>query len=129
MPAGRPSKMTPELVEKIERAFMAGCTDEEACCYVDIDKATLYRYIDKNPEFRDRKEMLKTKPTMKAKFIIEDALDDQDLNTAHRVIDRKEGSKVKQEITGKDGGAIETVSITTEMSQQEATELYQKLLG
>ena len=108
MSPGRPSKMTPELVEKLERAFMAGCTDEEACCYVDIDKQTLYNYCHKNPDFFDRKETLKNKPTMKAKFIIEDALDDKDLPTAHRVIDRKEGTKVKTELTGKDGGAIET---------------------
>jgi hypothetical protein len=44
---------------------------------------------------------------MKARRIINASLDDSDLNTANRVIDRKEGTKVKQEITGEGGGPLQ----------------------
>lgn len=104
--AGRPTKMTKETVDKLESAFSYGCTDAEACAYADIDKQTLYNYCEKNPSFFDRKETLKNMPTFKAKRIIDNALNGDDLNTAHRVVDRKEGSKVKQEITGEGGGPI-----------------------
>lgn len=108
MPAGRPSVMTEETIRKLEDAFSWGCTDSEACCFAGIGMSTLYDYCQANPDFSDKKETLKNKPSMKAKRIVDRALDEQDLNTAHRVIDRKEGTKVKAELTGKDGGAIET---------------------
>ncbi len=62
MPAGRPTVMTVETVNKLEEAFMLGCTDEEACFAANISKQTLYNYQDKNPEFIDRKETLKSRP-------------------------------------------------------------------
>lgn len=105
---GQPTVMTESKVKELEDAFSWGCTDLEACCYANISKQTLYNYCHANPEFFDRKEVLKNNPTLKAKRIILNALHGDDINTAHKVIDRKEGTKVKAELTGKDGGAIET---------------------
>ena len=103
---GRPTKMTVATIGKLEEAFSYGCTDNEACAHADIHPSTLYDYCTANPKFSERKETLKNMPTFKAKRIIDNALDGADLNTAHRVVDRKEGSKVKQEITGADGGPV-----------------------
>jgi hypothetical protein len=103
---GRPTVMTDEVIRKLESAFLVGATDLEACVHADISKTSLYEYCQKNEEFAERKETLKNQPTLKAKMIVDSALDDKDLNTAHRVIDRKEGSKVKQEITGANGGPV-----------------------
>ena len=91
---GRPTVMTSDVILKLELAFTWGCTDLEACCFADISKSSLYEYCDKHPEFSERKETLKNQPTMKARRVINSALDDDDINTAHKVIDRKEGSKV-----------------------------------
>ncbi len=99
MAGGRPTKMTPEVIQKLEDAFTWGCTDLEACCYADISKTALYEYCQKNNEFAERKETLKNQPLMKSRRIINQALDDNDLNTANRVVDRKEGQKIKQDIT------------------------------
>ena len=105
---GRPTKFTPEIIAKLEQAFLLGCTDVEACLYADVSKTALYNYQERNPEFVDRKEVLKSNPIMKARKVIVDALDENDVLTAHKVIERKEGTKVKQEISGHDGGAIES---------------------
>jgi len=102
--------MTAETVQKLETAFLMGCTDLEACLFADIARRTLYDYQDKNPEFAHRKEELKTNPVMKARGVILDALDKKDILTAHKVIDRKEGSKVA--LTGADGGPIKTIELT-----------------
>jgi len=107
MPAGRPKAITPEVLLKLEAAFLVGATDLEACVHADIGKSTLYDYCQDNPEFSERKETLKNQPTLKAKIIVDKALDKDDLNTAHRVIDRKEGQKIKQEVSGPNGGPIE----------------------
>jgi len=104
---GRPTVMTDNVIRLLESAFLVGATDLEACVHADISKTALYEYCQKNDEFAERKETLKNQPTLKAKIIVSSALDDKDLNTAHRVIDRKEGTKVKQEITGANGGPVE----------------------
>ena len=64
---GRPTIMTENIVNKLEEAFLLGCTDLEACLFADISKQTLYNYQDKNPEFVDRKEMLKENPVFLAR--------------------------------------------------------------
>ena len=108
--AGQPTKMTNECLQLLREAFTWGCTDSEACCYAEISTSTLYNYCQANPEFLELKNKLKDMPMMKARRVINGALDSDDVNTAHKVIDRKEGSKVKQEITGADGGAVQVAS-------------------
>jgi hypothetical protein len=97
--AGRPTVLTKAVIHKLEEAFLVGATDLEACVHADISKSTLYNHCERNPEFMERKETLKNSPTMRAKIIISDSLDAKEINTAHRVIDRKEGQKIKQDIT------------------------------
>lgn len=87
--AGRPTIMTPELVNKLETAFSMGCTDLEACLFANISKQTLYNYQDKNPEFVDRKAMLKEKLILKARSVIAESLNKKDENTAKWYLERK----------------------------------------
>jgi len=94
--AGQPTKMTESRLALLREAFMWGCTDSEACCYAQIAPSTLYHYCERNPEFLELKNSLKDMPVMKSKRIITNALDDGDLNTANRVVDRKEGQKIVQ---------------------------------
>lgn len=73
---GRPCVITDEIIAKLEQAFAIGCTDQEACHYAEISSAALYRYQESHPEFRERKEGLKDRPILKAKFTIVKHLDD-----------------------------------------------------
>ena len=107
--AGRPTKMTPELVEKLERAFGMGFTDDQACLFVGIDKHTLYSYCDKFPEFSTKKELLKKKPDLKAKLNIVNAINSKDssisLPTSKWWVERKlkDEFSLRVENTGRDG--------------------------
>lgn len=56
---GRPTVMTPDVIAKLEEAFINGATDLQACFIANISKDALYDYIKANPEFSDRKEQLK----------------------------------------------------------------------
>ena len=101
MTAGRPTVMTDEVIRKLEAAFMVGATDGEASCNAGIGISTLYDYCVANPNFSDRKETLKNQSGMKAKIIVSKSLDEENLTTAHKVIDRKEGSKIDVTTKGK----------------------------
>ena len=65
--AWRPNKIDEIVLAKLEEGFMMSLTDDECCLYADINPSTLYRYIEKNPEFSKRKELLKRTPNIKAK--------------------------------------------------------------
>lgn len=107
---GAPTKMTEETLQLLREAFTWGCTDTEACCYAEISTSTLYNHCSDNPKFLELKNKLKDMPMMKARRIINTSLDSNDLNTANRVIDRREGTRVKQEVTGANGGPLQVAT-------------------
>lgn len=98
--SGRPTKMTSDTLAKLEQAFSLGCSDLEACIFADIHPTVLYRFQERNPEFRERKEMLKKKLVLKARVIIARALENKDENTAKWYLERKARDEfaAKQEV-------------------------------
>jgi hypothetical protein len=107
---GAPTVMTKDTLQLLREAFTWGCTDTEACCYADISTSTLYNYCKENPDFLELKNKLKDMPIMKAKKIQFDELENNSISQANKVIDRKEGQKIKQEVSGVDGNPIVTTS-------------------
>lgn len=98
---GRKSKVTKECVAKLEAAFKVGATDIEACQYADIDRSTLFRYEQSNPEFRNKKEEWKSRPTLKAKFSVYKGLDDPKLALDYlKSKDKEFSTKVEQNVSG-----------------------------
>ena len=97
---GRPSSVTSETLAKLEQAFSLGCSDLEACIYADVSPSILYRFQEKNPEFRERKEMLKQKLVLKARTVVAEALKNKDENTAKWYLERKARDEfaAKQEV-------------------------------
>jgi hypothetical protein len=65
--AGRPTVMTEQVLAKLELAFSIGCGDKEACVFAGISVDSLYRYQLINPDFSEEKELLKSKPILKAR--------------------------------------------------------------
>ena len=85
---GRPTKMTPETIKKLEEAFAIGASDKEACFYADISHETLYTYQDKTPGFLERKEALKQRPVLLARQSVVKAIE-SDPATARWFLERK----------------------------------------
>lgn len=118
MPAGRPTKMTPETVKKLEEAFAIGASDGEACFYADISKVTLYSYQEKHPEFLNRKEALKERPVLLARQTVVKGLESNP-DLAFKYLERKRKAEFasRQEVTGADGEQF-TVGMTPEQAEQ-----------
>lgn len=66
--------MTPETIAKLEEGFLMSLSDREACLYANINPSTLYRYCEENPEFSERKELLKEQVKIQAKMNIVGAI-------------------------------------------------------
>lgn len=86
---GRPSVMTVDKLQKLELAFSAGCTDREACLFAGIAMQTLYNYQAKNPDFAERKELLKESPKLKARFNIVKELELNNADISKWYLERK----------------------------------------
>ena len=72
---GRPTKMTPETIAKLEEVFAVGGSDREAIFYADISESLFYEYQKNHPEFMERKNILKEEPILKARREIIKGLD------------------------------------------------------
>lgn len=86
-PGGRPPKMTKETLQKLEEAFLMGCTDEEACLFAEIATSTLYNYQENNEKFLERKKELKQNPFLKARRALFKDLDN--VESAKWFLERK----------------------------------------
>ena len=64
---GRPTIFTRELLDKLEYVFALGGTDKEACLFAAVSPAALYIYQQKNPDFVERKDLLKESPVLAAR--------------------------------------------------------------
>lgn len=106
---GRPTKLTPQTIDKLRTAFLMGCSDVEACLYADISKTALYNYQQRNPEFIDKKEQWKEQLTLKARTVIANALNNKDENTAKWYLERKVKNEfgTRTEVTGADGSVLQ----------------------
>ncbi len=86
---GRPTVMTPEIISKLEEAFSVGATDKEAIFLANIASATFYDYCKANPDFAERKEVLKDMPKYKARKNIVAKIDMGDVPVSQWYAERK----------------------------------------
>ena len=85
---GAPLKIDDTIKAVLTTAFMAGCTDLEACQLADINQTTLSRYERDNPEFRLLKQRLKSHIPAQAKNNIRQAIDAGNLDLSKFALER-----------------------------------------
>jgi hypothetical protein len=97
------TKLTPEVVSKLEEAFAMDCTVTEACLFAGISRTAYYDWINANPELADRFEQLRETPVLKARSTIVKSLDN--VGTSQWYIERKRRNEfaMRTEHTGADG--------------------------
>ena len=96
----RPLKIDDKILAKLEEWFAYSLTDEECCLYAWINPVTLYRYIEKNPEFSKRKEILNRQPNITAKMNWNKEIKSWNYNSSKDWLERKAKSEfsLRQEI-------------------------------
>lgn len=112
---GRPCGVTPEKLLKLDEGFLLGLSDSECCLYADISTSAFYRYIDRHPEYRERKERLKKRPTIQAKKNIMDLLDNGDEITSRWYLEKR-----SEEFSSKHDIAVDHSGVLSLESRSEA---------
>lgn len=72
---GRPTKLTLDVLNKMEEASAIDATVSEICYYCDISETTYYRWMVENPDIKERLDQLRQKPILKARQEIVKGLD------------------------------------------------------
>jgi hypothetical protein len=88
---------------------MKGLNVTECCHYADISRTAFYDYLEKNPEFADRIEELKSSPSTKAKLNVVEAIENGDTDLSKWWLERKNRDEfsTKQEVSADVKGDIE----------------------
>lgn len=107
---GRPVKITPDILQKLEDAFSNSAPDAEACFYAGISPQTLYNYQKRHPKFIERKEALKTSPNLMARKNIIKALNDGVVPISQWWLEKKDPD-MKPTSKLEHSGTIETTEV------------------
>ena len=109
--SGRPTKLTPELVSKLEQAATVSATIKQSCLYAGISTVTYYEWIKQNPDLLNRLELLRERRPLKANQNITGAIENGDLRLSQWEIERRQsdeyGEKIKVENVGNQDGVFQ----------------------
>jgi len=86
----KPDGLDADTMMKLEEAFSFGASDEEACFHAGITMSHLKIYISGHPEFKERKDLLKKRPTLLARQTLMRGLN-TDARVALEYLDRVAG--------------------------------------
>ena len=107
-------KMNTAQIEKLEKYFWYGFNDKEACFKANVPTSTFYVYCKENPEWAERRQVLKKSPEMRAKELVAKKLkkteeNDDYVKMVYQEEKRQERAKIKVdlEVTKEDEEDIE----------------------
>ena len=124
---GRPTVMTEEAIAKLESSLMEGQTILDACFVAGISKDAYYDYVNNNPGYNDRVDLLRNTPNLKAKKAIDNALDIGDKDIAKCHIERKEPDYAKKSEVKQDTKLV-VEGITMEEAMEMTVEDLEKMI-
>jgi len=86
---GRPTKMTAEVVRKLEDAFKYGATVTEACYLSAISREMFYQYYRSDQEFSDKIERSRSWLVITAKHNISSAIMKGDIKSSVWLLEKR----------------------------------------
>lgn len=124
---GKPAKLTaekgesfaPQVLHKLESAFLRGMNNREACFLADISESLFYRVCQTSPELLERFKMLQENVKVRAKEVVAEAIDKGDKQQANWYLERKAKDEfsTRNELTGANGKDLHE-GLTEEQKQK-----------
>ena len=100
---GKFTKLTDDVVKKLEEIFLLDGTVEEACFFAGISKQTLYNWFKENPKMQERMDALRNEPFLKARRTIVKNLENPQYAFEYMKRKKKDEFSERAELTAKDG--------------------------
>jgi predicted HNH restriction endonuclease len=129
--AGRRTKATDARKDALLSALRAGNTRQAAAAFAEIDRATFYRWINADAAFRDTVEKAEADAEVRFASHVARAATNGTWQAAAWWLERLRPNdfalRNRVEMTGKDGGPIESVNITNDLSPEVKRRLRDRL--
>ncbi len=135
----RPSKLTPEVQEKIIVAIASGNWQETACKYAGIGVNTFYTWMSKGEGakakdpykgFREAVERARSQAEIRNVALIQQAGQEGSWQAAAWYLERsypmRWGKQGRLEVTGSDGGAVK-VDVSVDELERKVANLFDKI--
>jgi predicted DNA-binding protein YlxM (UPF0122 family) len=106
-----PVKLNDETVKTIENALALDCSIEEVCLMANITRQTYYNWINSFPELRERFDILRAAPFLKARKTINDSLSNPQYAFEYMKRKKKNEFSERSEVTGADGKELQPVLV------------------
>ena len=127
---GRSTKLTPEVVKKLEEAFSIGANVKQACYYANISRQSYYTYVKDNPQLSDRLEDLREKLPLQALQNLANSITGQkvlgSMDDSKWLLVRRMGDELGDVLTVK-GGDDSINAGTPEEDKEVISEFHAKL--
>lgn len=98
-----------DVLAKLEQAALIDAPIEEMCFYADISPDAYYRYIKKNPKFRDRIQMLRERLTLKSRQNIAGSIEAGDIGLSKWMLERRKPIDFAETLKLEHGGQINNI--------------------
>ena len=105
---GRPTKLVPETIAKLEDILKVGGTIGEACSYAEIDQSTYHRHIESDNTFARKMDAAKHYSDVVAKNLVVDSIvKNKDLQSAKWWLEKRQyKSDVRAGVSIDDGEKV-----------------------
>ena len=87
---GRPTKMTAEVVEKLEDALKFGSSVTEACYLSGVSRDFFYQHYQSNQDFSDKMERARGWLSIQAKHTLANSILNGDVKSSIWLLDKKD---------------------------------------
>jgi DNA-binding CsgD family transcriptional regulator len=95
------TKITTKVLNKLEKYFTYGLTDEQACYKAGVHINTFYNYCRENPDFAESRNIWKDSPIINAKIFVAEKVEEKDegfTKLVYQQNEMKERANVKVEV-------------------------------
>lgn len=103
-----------EVLPKLEQAALIDASVEEMCFYADISPRAYYRYIEKNPRFRQKIQALRERLTLKSRQNIAGRIEAGDVSLSKWQLERKKPDEYAERLKLDHSGEITTDNVLEE---------------
>lgn len=87
---GRPTDMTPPVINKLILAFSNGWNITEACAYAGISRPTYYLWLEKDDQFSYKMSQAQSTVSSTAKKVVVESIKSGDIATAKWFLERRD---------------------------------------
>ncbi len=123
---GRPTKLTPEIVGKLEEASSIVAIIKEVCYYAGIHRDTYYQWMRENPRLSDRLDDLRQRLPLKARQNIVARIEHGDIELSQWLLVRTNPEEFNPKMKVEHSGAIQTGPQLSEVMTPKMLEIKEK---